>query len=122
MPLINPPTNPTWQTLTPAAKFTTVQTVQVTKWDGIVFMRGVVKELNTSGIVPLDTVLTLPVGFRPTQNISGLAVDPAGAWGARLDVSTGGLIQIFWDTARGYAGFGGNTCFVNFANVMFPTW
>ena len=99
-----------------------METVQVTKRNDVVYMRGLVQEVGTSGITNLDTVVTLPVGFRPSARISGLAVMAAGSFGARLDVETSGVIQIFWDAFRGYPGFGGNKIYVNFANVIFPTW
>ena len=122
MPLINPSPPPTWTTLTPAAKFSTLETVQVCKQSEIVYMRGLVQEVGTSGIAPLDTVLTLPVGFRPSVKLTGLAVMQAGAFGAGLDIQTSGVVQIFWDTFRGYPGSGGNKIYINFANVIFPTW
>lgn len=122
MPLINPSPPPTWTTLTPAAKFTTTETVQVCKQGEIVYMRGQVAEVNTSGIALWDTVLTLPAGFRPAVKLTGLAVDPAGAFGARLDILTTGVIQVFWDPFRGYPGYQGNKIYLNFANVIFPTW
>lgn len=114
--------NPTWQTITPAAKWTTFSTIQVCKKDGVVFMRGVAQEVGTNGIANADTVLTLPVGFRPSVAVLGLASDPAGAFGSRLDIGTDGVMKIFWDSARGYPGFGGTTIYVSFSNIQLPTW
>lgn len=122
MPLINPEPLPSWQTLTPAAKWNVVKTIQATKRDNIVFMRGQVVEAGTTSIVVMDTVLTLPVGFRPTGSLTGFVCDPAGAFGARLDIGTDGIIKIFWDSLRGYPGFGGTSIYVNFENVQFPLW
>lgn len=121
MPLINPDI-PTWQTLAPAAKWNVVKTIQITKKDSIVFMRGQVVEAGTNSIVLLDTVLTLPVGYRPSINLTGFVCDPAGAFGARLDVGSDGLVKIFWDSTRGYPGYLGSSIYANFENVQFPLW
>lgn len=114
---------PTWETLTPTTKFTTLTSIQISKSkDGVVFMRGTCREVGSNGIAQNDTVLTLPTAYCPSRDLTGFVCDPAGAFGARLDISTTGNIKIFWDSLRGYPGFGGSVVYVNFENVQFPTW
>lgn len=113
---------PTWQTLTPAAKWNTYKAIQITKRNEVVWMRGGVVEAGTNSIVLMDTVLTLPVGFRPSSSLVGLTCEQSGARGARLDLGTDGIMKIYWDTARGYPGFGGTSIYINFENVQFPLW
>lgn len=122
MPLTRPDEVPVWQTLSPAAKWNVYKTVQVTKRHDVVWMRGGVVEAGTTSIVTLDTVLTLPIGFRPSVSLVGLACEQAGARGARLDIGTDGIIKVFWDTSRGYPGLNGTSIYLNFENIQFPLW